>query len=91
MSEFHFLDNGFFMLKEDEGFASPIGSVFYEHYASEDALRMRLNNQKDILQCIVADNFLKDEVAFGKTQSPTLFDYADGIDTVEFLLKTYNN
>jgi hypothetical protein len=91
MSEFHFLDNGFFMLKEDEGFASPIGSVFYEHYASEDALRMRLNNQKDNLQCIVANNFLKDEVAFGKTQSPTLFDYADGIDTVEFLLKTYNN
>jgi len=91
MSEFHFLDNGFFILKEDEGFASPIGSVFYEHYTSEDALRIHLNNQKDNLQCVVADNFLKDEVAFGKTQSPTLSDYADGIDTVEFLLKRCNN
>ena len=46
-----------------------------------------MHNYKDKIQCIVADGFTKDEIAFGNTQKPELWDYADNVDTVDFLLK----
>jgi hypothetical protein len=88
MSEFKFLDNGFLMLKEDQGYSSPIATTFYEHYTSEDALLDKLKLDVDKIQCIVASGIVDNEVSFGKTQQPALWDYADGVDTVEFLLKT---
>jgi hypothetical protein len=88
MSNFKFLDNGFFMMKEDEHYASPIGSVFYEQYASLNTLLAKLEKDKDQIQCIVSQGIMNNEVPFGTTQSPLLTDYADGVDTVEFLLKT---
>ncbi len=88
MSEFKILENGFLMLKEDESYASPIASLFYETYDSVEALKLKLANEKEKIQCIVAKNFDRAEVTFGKTQSPELEDYADGLDTVDFLLKT---
>ncbi|MCE2612048.1 acyl-CoA reductase [Flavobacteriaceae bacterium D16] len=87
MSEFSFLDNGFVVLKEDQSFASPIGTLFYEHYNESESLKSRLDMEHDNIQCLVAEGFIEDEVPFGKTQYPSLTDYADGVDTVEFLLK----
>ena len=88
MSEFDFLDNGFFLLKEDEQYASPIGTVFFEYYSSRDVLAKKLSLDHEKIQCVVAKDFTQKEVQFGHTQKPSLSDYADGIDTVEFLLKT---
>lgn len=88
MSEFKFLDNGFLLLKPDEAFASPIGTLFYETYSSKNALVEKLIAQADKIQCVVAEGITPEEVAFGHTQKPSLTDYADGVDTVEFLLKT---
>ena len=88
MSEFDILDNGFLLLKEDENYGSPIATVFYEYYDSESQLKERLEADKELLQCVVSNGFQNKEVPFGKTQQPGLDDYADGIDTVEFLLKT---
>ena len=34
MSEFKMLENGFLMIKEDASYASPIATLFYEHYDS---------------------------------------------------------
>ncbi len=88
MSDFKILDNGFLILKEDINYHSPIASLNYEHYTSEDELKRRLQSDADQLQCIVSSNFIEGEVEFGQTQIPDLDDYADGIDTVDFLLKT---
>ncbi len=88
MSQFPFLDNNFFMLKEDEHYASPIGTVFYEQYSSLDTLLAKLEREKDQIQCVVSQGVMDDEIPFGNTQAPLLTDYADGVDTVEFLLKT---
>ncbi|ADY30806.1 MULTISPECIES: acyl-CoA reductase [Cellulophaga] len=88
MSEFNILENGFLMIKEDESYASPISSVFYEYYESLDTLKQKLTNDNNKIQCVVASGLLENEVAFGQTQQPSLTDYADNIDTVEFLLKT---
>ncbi len=87
MSEFDMLENGFLMIKEDLSYASPIATVFYEYYDNKDTLKQKLLNDYKDIQCIVSQNFLGDEVAFGQTQKPNLWDYADGVDTVEFLLK----
>ncbi|NKI25043.1 acyl-CoA reductase [Arenibacter sp. 6A1] len=88
MSEYKILDNGFLMLKEDANYASPIATLFYEYYDSLEELKNTLSAHSERLQCIVADGVLKEEVKFGHTQKPSLKDYADNIDTVDFLIKT---
>lgn len=88
MSEFEMLENGFLMIKEDENYASPIATLFYEYYDSEENLKKKLQSDADKIQCIVANGFINNEIAFGQTQNPQLWDYADNVDTVEFLLKT---
>ena len=86
MSGFDMLENGFLMIKEDESFASPIATVFYEHYDSLNDLKDTLNAKKDHIQCIVSNGFMEKEVPFGKTQKPELWDYADNVDSIAFLL-----
>ena len=86
MSEFDMLENGFMMIKEDESYASPIATLFYERYESTDNLIQKLELDMDKIQCIVAQTFSDSEIVFGKTQKPQLWDYADNVDTVEFLL-----
>ncbi|MEN8885562.1 MAG: acyl-CoA reductase [Winogradskyella sp.] len=88
MSEFNMLENGFLMIKEDKSYASPIATVFYEYYDTKETMQQELAANKDNIQCVVANGFLADEITFGNTQKPQLWDYADNVDTVEFLLKT---
>ena len=85
MSEFDLLENGFLMIKEDESYSSPIATVFYEYYDNEIDLKIKLHQDKEKIQCIVAKDFIENEVAFGETQNPNLWDFADGINTLEFL------
>ncbi len=87
MSEFQLLENGFLMLKEDESYASPIATVFYEYYTDKMTLQRKIAEDTDLIQCIVANGFSKNETGFGQTQKPSLEDYADNVDTIEFLLK----
>ena len=86
MSEFKLLDNGFLMLKEDARYASPIATLFYECYDNLDHLKQRLESDRHKIQCVVTNSGFENGVSFGQTQCPTLSDYADGIDTVDFLL-----
>lgn len=88
MSEFKILDNGFLILKEDKSYASPIASLFYERYTSIEGVVKQLVNDREKLQCIVSDGIHKDEIPFGQTQTPSLNNYADDVDTVDFLLRT---
>ena len=87
MSEFKLLDNGFLILKEDESFGSPIASLFYETYSNPKELEEVLEKNSDNIQCIVKKDSNKNEVTFGQTQKPELWDYADNVDTIEFLSK----
>jgi hypothetical protein len=87
MSEFDLLENGFLMIKEDESYSSPIATIFYEYYENETDLKIKLHQEKEKIQCIVAKDFTENEIAFGQTQHPKLTDYADGLNTLEFLSK----
>ena len=87
MSEFKLLDNGFLILKEDKSYSSPIASLFYESYDNINDIIYKLDQDKEQIQCIVASGVLTHEIKFGTTQKPSLQDYADNIDTVDFLLR----
>jgi len=86
MSLFDILENGFVMIKEDTQYASPIATVFYEYYEDLDSLQEKLRKDAENIQCIVADLNVPNEITFGKTQHPELQDYADDVDTLEFLI-----
>ena len=81
------LDNNFLLLKEDESYSSPIGVLFFEYYEDSEQLSARLEADKELIQCVVAhDPVIKKAIPFGQAQCPTLLDYADGVDTMKFLL-----
>lgn len=86
MSNFKLLDNEFLTLKEDTSYASPISSVFYEYYEDIADLQNRLENETEQIQCIVSNNLIKNSIPFGNTQEPELWDYADNVDTLKFLM-----
>ncbi|MFY7741426.1 MAG: acyl-CoA reductase [Flavobacterium sp.] len=86
MSNFKLLDNGFLTLKEDQSYSSPISSLFYEYYDDIENLKNRFKEDNEQLQCIVSNGITANSIPFGQTQQPQLWDYADGVDTLEFLL-----
>ncbi|TDD97444.1 acyl-CoA reductase [Flavobacterium cellulosilyticum] len=88
MSNFKLLDNGFLTLKEDQSYSSPISSVFYEYYDDLEELQLKLKLESDQIQCIVSNQLIENSIDFGETQKPNLWDYADNIDTISFLLTT---
>jgi hypothetical protein len=82
------LDNGFLMVKEDERLASPLAVLYFSYYDDLTQAQELLQKQSDNIQCIVTNALIdvaSQVVSFGKSQHPALWDYADGIDTMEFL------
>ena len=86
MSLYKLLENGFLLLKEDEHYGSPIATLFYEYYTNKEALKKKLATDREKIQCVVGHNFIDGEIPFGQTQTPKLWDYADGVNTLTFLL-----
>ena len=86
-----FLDNGFLILKQDEGYHSPIACLYYEHYHSPDFIARKLATDKNLIQCVVGEELpgLK-TIPAGRAQHPELWDYADDIDTIDFLINLCN-
>jgi len=78
-----FYDTGYLLVKEDSRLSSPVSVLYCEYYESQDAVKQLTEHMKEKIQCVVG----KHNIPFGKAQSPELWDYADGIDTIEFLLK----
>ena len=87
MSNIKLLDNEYLLLKEDTGYSSPISVTFYETYANLEYVKNKLKAEADKVQAIVSNTGIDNEISFGKAQNPELWDYADGMDTVDFLLK----
>lgn len=81
------LDNGFMLLKEDTGFASPPSVIFYEKYSNLNDLKNYLSLNAAKIQCVEGKvKGIDGIIPFGKAQQPELWNYADGIDTMDFLL-----
>jgi hypothetical protein len=81
-------DNGFLLAREETSLMSPISVIHTETYDSVDLLNKQLYQLSDQIQCIVSANKDIDAaIPPGRSQFPGLLDYADGIDTMQFLLK----
>lgn len=75
------LDNGFLMVSPNEGLVSPLSVLFYEEYKDAQDLEAKLEKHKHKLQCIVSTH----QTPFGTSQTPKLADYADDVNTIDFL------
>lgn len=83
-----FKDNGFVLLKEDSNLVSPISVIYYEFYLDKDQLLSMLASRDDKIQVIASDEgWVNNSIAFGEAQKPDLWEYADNINTMEFLME----
>lgn len=78
-----YLTNDFYMLVESEQLFSPLSVLFMETYANADDLQIKLDAIAPDLQCVVSSR--PGNTPFGATQQPALGDYADHMDTMQFL------
>ena len=81
LNHVYYMTNGNTLLMENTAAFSPISVVNYEYYEAGQVPADMIKNSTDI-QCAVGN----DQVAFGMAQRPDLFSYADGVDTMQFLL-----
>lgn len=81
LNNIYYMTDGSSLLIENEGLFSPISQLHYSFYKPGEDPVGGLKNNEDV-QCIVGRN----AVPFGEAQNPQLFSYADGVDTMEFLL-----
>jgi hypothetical protein len=75
------VENGFLLMKEDKSLLSPVAMLYYEYYDNLHTVDQFVETNAEQLQCVVS----KKDIPFGNTQQPNLWDYADGVDTVDFL------
>jgi len=87
MNQVDLIENGFLLLKEDEGLHSPLGVLFYEPYDDLKEVQEKLKTHKEEIQVVVSDLELEGFEDLGKAQQPELWDYADGVDTLQFLIE----
>ena len=75
------VENGFLLMKEDKSLLSPVAMLYYEYYNDINTVEQFVEKNAEQLQCVVS----KKNIPFGNSQQPNLWDYADGVDTVDFL------
>jgi hypothetical protein len=81
MNQREYMNNGLMVLCESEALFPPISQAYYSFYQDETALQQTLANHSTDIQCITGKGYMP----FGSTQQPSLTDYADGVDTLQFL------
>jgi hypothetical protein len=82
-----FLDFGNILLVQDQAIPSPVAVLHFEFYKDHSSLVSELKVKKEEIQCIVsASDTGLPFITPGSSQFPALTDYADGVDTMDFLL-----
>lgn len=81
MNNKYYMTNSSIILVEEENIFSPVSELHFSFYVNKESVLAELSADRNI-QCIVGYEY----IPFGKTQEPGLFEYADGVDTIQFLL-----
>jgi hypothetical protein len=82
------IDGGFYVLIPSDKYTNPVSVIHYAPYKDLAVLKQELLLRGGEIQCIVSDEPFMDKITLpGQTQSPALNDYADGVDTLHFLLE----
>lgn len=87
LNRFPYYDFETVLLVEDNSIISPIGCLYYSYYENVNQIQSDLEEKSNKIQCVVSNiDFSRfPSIPFGKAQTPSLSDYADGIDTMQFL------
>lgn len=82
MNQIPLIDIDFINIVENKSLHSPISCLHVERYSTIDEVNNFIIDEKENIQCVVGKGYLD----FGKSQQPTLSDYADNEDTLKFIL-----
>lgn len=77
-----FWDAGAFIMRRGEDFAQSLTVVTLREYSDIEEVKKWIEENKEHIQCVVS----RTDIPFGRAQYPALMDYADGVDTMRFLL-----
>jgi hypothetical protein len=81
-----FYDSGFMLMTKNSEISSPVSVLYYEYYKTQNSVQNMIKIAGDKIQTVVS----RETIPFGEAQLPRLWDYADDIDTIDFLLKKNN-
>ncbi len=82
MNQTPLIDIDFINIVENNSLHSPISCLHVERYKTLEDVKKNIAEQTENIQCVVGKGYLE----FGKSQQPRLSDYADNVDTMEFIL-----
>jgi hypothetical protein len=77
-----FWDAGAFIMRRGEDFAQSLAVVTLREYLDIGEVKKWIETNAEHIQCVVSHS----DIPFGRAQYPALMDYADGVDTMRFLL-----
>lgn len=83
MNQVPMIDIDFINIVENKSLHSPISCLHYERYTSPDQVPAYLEAEKENIQCVTGNHYLP----FGSSQQPGLSDYADHVDTLQFIIQ----
>jgi hypothetical protein len=81
MNHRFYMTNETVILLENEQLFTPVSVVYYSFFENKQKIVEQLSRDNNV-QAIVGNG----HISFGQVQKPALKDYADGIDTMQFLL-----
>ena len=79
------LDTGFLLPKERLELNAPLACINYTFYESDTEIQSFIQENESEIQCVVGNYSKLDTIPFGKSQRPDLQDYADNVNTLDFL------
>ncbi len=82
LEQMPFLDNNFVMIRESSDLFSPVGTIYYKTYSNTAEIEDYLAQNSEKIQCIVGNN----HIPFGNSQFPVITDFADNVNTINFLV-----
>lgn len=87
LEQIPFLDNNFLMLREQTDLHAPTSVLYYERYHNQRELVEKISPLAGDLQCTVSNFDIEGlpTIAFGTTQTPGIADFADNVNTLDFL------
>lgn len=89
MNQYKFLQGETLLYCENSSIPSPIGIINFEYYKELSELISSLDVHRNSIQCTMSNAPIKNwpTITLGQSQAPSLDDFADGINTMEFLSK----
>lgn len=87
MNKIKYLDAGNILLVENNALNSPIGVIHYSYYNDIKQLNNTIKDKLSDIQCVISKERLSlvQQIEFGQSQKPKIYNYADQIDTINFL------